>query len=84
MRPSTRIRFALRAALNRRFGYAALRLVRRGVGAAIADHFERSVGARPYAGAGEMDAIAAEYYAAIRRLFKRWPNLSLLDERARP
>lgn len=84
MRPSTRIKFALRAALRRRYGYAALRVLRRAVGRAVADHVERSIGARPYAGSGEPEAIAAWYRRGLRRLLDRWPALDLTDERSRP
>lgn len=84
MRPSTRIRFALRAALRRRYGYAALRVLRRGVARAVVDHFERSVGARPYAGSGEARAIGAEYQRALHQVLRRWPALDLSDERAQP
>jgi hypothetical protein len=84
MRPSTRVRFALRAALRRRYGYIALRVLRRGVARAVADHIERSIGPRPYAGTGEYGAIVAAYTRAMRRLRARWPDLDLTDERSRP
>lgn len=75
LRPRTRIRLALRAALRRRYGYAALRVLRRGLAGAVALHFARSVGAAPYAGSGELDAIRADYARALRQLRKRWPRL---------
>jgi len=78
LRPRTRVRIALRAALRRRYGYAALRVLRRGLASAIALHFERSVGAAPYAGRGELDAIRAAYARAIRRLRKRWPRIDVV------
>jgi hypothetical protein len=84
MRPAIRVRFALRAALRRRYGYAALRVLRRGLARAAADHFERSIGARPYDGSTEGPALTREYRRALRRLLDRWPDLDLTDDRARP
>lgn len=81
--PATRVRLALRAALRRRYGYAALRALRRGVGAAMADHLTRSVdGSRPYA--SQLIEIRDAYWQALRRLRKRWPDLELEDPRSRP
>lgn len=47
LNPSTRLKIAIRAARRRRYGYAALRVLRRGLRAAVADHFERSTGRAP-------------------------------------
>lgn len=82
MRPATRIKLALRAALRRRYGYASLRVLRRGVRAAVADHRRRELGAAPYA--SEFDQIAASYWRALVRLRRRWPSLDLADPRAEP
>jgi hypothetical protein len=79
MRPATRIRFALRAALRRRYGYAALRVLRRAVARAVVIHLER-----PYSGTGVPEELAKEYSRALRVLLRRWPNLDFTDERSRP
>jgi hypothetical protein len=41
-------------------------------------------GPRPYDGRGELDAIAASYWRALKRLRAKWPDLDLDDERSRP
>jgi hypothetical protein len=82
LRPSTYVRFALRAARRRRYGYAALRVLRRGVARAAAAHLEASVGPRPYASDG--DAIYAAYRRALAELIRRFPSLDVADERSRP
>jgi hypothetical protein len=84
MRPSTRVRLGLRAALRRTYGYAALRVLRRSVRAALADHRARSVGAGSYDGTRELKAIRAHYRRAVKRLLQRWPALQFSDERSEP
>ncbi len=84
MRPSTYLRGGLRRALARRYGYAALRTLRRAVAAALSRHERLTFGAAPYDGAGELDAVAAAYWRALLRLRRRWPDLDLDDERAKP
>lgn len=81
-RPSTRLRLAIRAARRRRYGYAALRVVRRGLAAAMAGHLERSVGLASYA--SQLHTIETLYWRALRELRRRFPSLDLADERARP
>lgn len=83
MRPSARIRIAARSALRRRYGYAALRHLRRGVSRALEAHRAASIGARAYAGEPEL-AIRTSIAAALRKLLKRWPALNLSDPRSRP
>jgi hypothetical protein len=77
-----RIKLALRAALRRRYSYAALRVLRRGAYRAIVDDLERSLGAAPYV--SQTADLSAAYWRALQRLRKRWPGLDLLDERSRP
>jgi hypothetical protein len=76
MEPRTRIALALRAALRRRYAYAALNALRRGVRLALREHLRRSLDARqPYDGSAELKAIAAAQRRALARLRKRWPSL---------
>jgi hypothetical protein len=82
MRPSTRLKVALRAALRRRYGYAALRLLRVALRKALADHQRRQLGDRPYAAGPELEAVHTRYRQAVRRLRKRWPALDYGDSRA--
>ncbi len=84
MRPSTRLRLGLRAALRRRYGYAALRVLRRSLGHAIASHERLTFGAAPYDGATEGEAIFRGYWVALQRLRRRWPALDLEDVRSQP
>ncbi len=77
LRPSTRIKLAERAALRRRYGVAALRVLRRGMRAAISDHVRRTLGPTSYAGSAEESAIRRAYLRAVRRLVARWPSLLL-------
>jgi hypothetical protein len=81
LRPSTRLRLALRAARRRRYGYAALRVLRRGLRDAVADHVARSIGPARYA--SELDDIRALYRRGLRDLLRRFGRLDLADERAR-
>ena len=78
--PIARIRVATRAALRRRYGYAALRVLRRGIRQALRAHRQRQIGAAPYSTSTEQ--IMAAVYAAMRRLRKRWPKLDPTDPRA--
>lgn len=70
--------------MRRRYGYAALRVMRKALRAAWADHKRREVGADPYDGEKEREAILRQWFAARRRLASRWPTLSWSDERAQP
>ncbi len=83
MDPATYVRTGLRRALRRRYGYAALRTLRRSVARGLARHWSLTFGDRPYAGAGELDRIARAYGQALKRLRARWPGLNLEDDRAR-
>lgn len=80
--PSARIKVALRAALRRRYAYAALRVLRRGAARAVVDNLERELGQRAYT--SQADAILTAYWRALQRLRRRWPALDLTDERSRP
>jgi hypothetical protein len=86
LKPATRIKVGLRAALRRRYAYAALRRLRRASSAAWSAHWRGTFGAAPYAGTGQADAIAAAYSRALARLRRRWPNLLSWadDPRAQP
>jgi len=84
LRPSTYVQLAIRAARRRRYGYAALRVLRRGLRRAIAEHFARSIGPAPYA--SEVDEIRARYSRGVAELLRKFPALGfhLDDERAKP
>ena len=81
-RPSTRLKLALRAARRGRYGYAALRVLRRGLSAAVAEHLARSIGAGPYE--SERDQIHTLYRRGLKELLSRFGRLDLADERSRP
>jgi hypothetical protein len=83
MRPSTHVRAGIKRALRRRYAYAALRTLRQALAKAIARHEALTFGAAPYAGYGELQAIAGAYWAGLLRLRRRWPALDLTDERAK-
>lgn len=82
MGPITRIRIGARAALRRRYGYAALRVLRRAVRAAVAVHEAAQVDQASYS--TRRTELADAYSAALKRLRKRWPRLDFSDERANP
>jgi hypothetical protein len=82
MRPAARVKFGLKVALRRRYGYAALRVLRRALAAALEQHHWRSIGPAKYV--SELQAIDAAYWGGLKRLRKRWPDLDLEDERSRP
>jgi len=82
MGPVARIRVGTRAALRRRYSFAALRVLRRAVRAAVAGHEAALYGARPYS--THRDEIADAYAGALKRLRKRWPHIDFTDERASP
>lgn len=85
MKPSTRIRVSLRAALRRTKGYAALRVLRRGIRAAFIDHRRRSLDqAHFYEGEKELVDISRAYPRAVRKLLQRWPSLDFSDPRSEP
>jgi len=68
--------------LRRKYGYAALRVLRRSLRAAVAAHRAGQVGARSYS-TGRAE-LADAYSVALKRLRKRWPRLDLSDDRAKP
>lgn len=80
LRPATYLKLALRSARRRRYGYAALRALRRGLVRAMAEHRARSIGPAVYA--SELDAIRAGYGRALSELRRKFPALDLADERA--
>ena len=80
--PAARIRAGLRAALRRRYSFAALRVLRRSVRAASASHAAAQLGREPYS--TESAELAEAYAAALKRLLRRWPFLNFDDERANP
>lgn len=84
MKAATRIRLALRAALRRRYGYAALRVLRRALGRALEQHDRLTVGPARYDGQAEFQALYDSYRRALERIRRRWPQLDLGDERALP
>lgn len=82
MNPTARIRLATRAALRRRYGYAALRVLRRGLRQANNDHRARQLAPAPYS--TSTDEIRSAYVYALQRLRRRWPQLNPTDPRAKP
>jgi hypothetical protein len=82
VRPSTRLKIGLKTALRRRYGYAALRALRRALVAAVESHKAKELGAAPYDGS-EGEVIYRLYWQALQRLRKRWPDLDLEDDRAK-
>jgi hypothetical protein len=87
MRPATRIKIALRAARRRRYGWAALLQLRRGVVRALADLQSWRLNpddTRRLDGSQEVRAIRAAYNRAVRELRRRWPALALTDPRSEP
>jgi hypothetical protein len=84
MKPATFVKAGLRRALARRYGYAALRVLRRALVRALARHQAATFGPAPYAGSGVLDDVGAAYWRGLQRLRRRWPDLDLEDDRARP
>ncbi len=82
LRPTTRLVLAVRAARRRRYAYAALRVLRRGLAAAVEAHIAASVGARPYA--TELGRIRALYVLGLGELRARFGRIPFDDERADP
>jgi len=80
--PLARLKVASRAARRRRYGYAALRVLRRGLAAAVTRHIERSIAGQPYA--SQYEQIYALYAAELRRLRRLFPRLDFADERSLP
>ena len=77
------LRISARAALRRRFGYAGLRVMRRGVRRAIKLHRERTLDvSRPYS--TSIGDLRQTYFAAMARIRRRWPRLDPSDPRAEP
>ena len=70
MKPTARLRVALRAALRRRYAYAALRVLRRGLVRALEDDMRRSVGPDTYA--SELDALGTVFWQGLKRLERRF------------
>lgn len=82
MSPLGRLHVGTRAALRRRYGYAALRVLRRALHAAINQHRARQVEQRPYSIATQ--ELVEAYARALQRLRKRWPHLPFNDPRSNP
>ena len=82
MNPIARIRLGTRAALRRRYGYAALRVLRRALRTASADHRTRQLAPAPYS--IKTNDVRNAYAYALQRLRRRWPALNPSDPRAKP
>lgn len=82
MTPLGRLKIGIRAARRRRYGYAALRVTRRALAAAVTRHIDRSIGGQPYA--SQYDAIYAHYARALAGLRRRFPHLDFADPRGLP
>jgi len=80
--PMTKLIVAGRAARRRRYGYAALRVLRRGLGRALVAHLERSIGPKPYA--SQLEAIRRRYRHELLWLLRRFPSLDMADPRGVP
>lgn len=82
MNPATIIRRGLRAALRRRYGYAALRTWRIAQRRALTLHRSRQHGAAPYS--TKTDDLTWLCWRALKKIGKRFPRLNLDDPRANP
>jgi hypothetical protein len=80
--PLGRLKVGIRAARRRRYGYAALRVMRRALAAAVTRHIDRSIAAQPYA--SQYDTIYAHYARALAGLRRRFPHLDFADPRGLP
>ncbi len=82
--PLATLKVAARAAKRRRYAYAALRVLRRGLGRAMEKHIARSCNPmKPYI--TELRQIRELYARAYTDLFRKFGHrLDLGDERARP
>lgn len=84
MLPSTRLKKGIARALQRRYGYAALRTLRLAAGAAVEDHLTRSRGEGVYDGVTEVAEIYRLYWQGLQRLRRQFPTIDLEDVRAEP
>lgn len=82
LRPTTRLKLAARAARRRRYGYAALRVLRRGLRAAVADHYVRSISDSVYV--SELEEIRLTFARALRAHVQRFGFAALDDVRSEP
>jgi hypothetical protein len=80
--PFGRIRLAKRAALRRRYAWAALRILRRGIRAAMLMHRERQIDGAFRGYSTTTEELGEAYAAALKALRKKWPRLDLADPRA--
>ncbi len=81
--PLVRLGLARRAARRRRYAYAALRVIRRGLARAMEAHNARSIGPAPYS--SELENIRSLYAKSIAELRKRFgASLDFSDERSKP
>lgn len=80
--PVATIKGARRRALGRRYGYAALRVLRRGLRLAVERHAAAQFAQQPYSVMREN--IVGEYHASVKALRRRWPDLDFGDPRAEP
>lgn len=78
MRPTARLRVALRAALRRRYAYAALRVLRRGLRAALELHWRRSLEKEVYA--SHFAELVGAYWYALKALERRFGRLPPFDD----
>lgn len=79
MGPAARMKLGVRVALRRRYGYAALRVLRRYVAWALEDNLRRSIGEARFV--SQIDQIALIYWRGLQKLRRRWPKLDLEDPR---
>jgi len=76
------LKHARRAAMRRRYAYAALRILRRGLRAALALHALRQLAPERYS--VSVLEIRREHFTSMRRLRARWPHFDPTDPRAEP
>lgn len=70
-----------RTALRRRYGYAALRVMRATLQRALHVHRERQLDPSQ-AYSVQTQEVREAYFAAMRKLKRRWPHLNFLDQRS--
>lgn len=80
--PVGRLKVALRAARRRRYAYAALRVFRGGMRAAVREELRRSCDWRPYV--SQREVIWSAYWRGLQQLRRRFPSLDLSDPRSEP
>jgi len=70
--------------MRRRYAYAALRVLRRGLAEAIERHLQLSEGPRRYNGTLEWERLRVATRRAFGLIEAKWGHVPFDDERSRP